>query len=235
MRATITHTLIAQLKPTGKAFDVRDTRLPGFLIRVNPSGSMTYVCQYQRGRRFSIGRVGILTPTQARDKALEILGDVTKGIDPNTEKQKKNQQITLKQFIELEYSPWVKGHRKSGELTVARIQRCFFKEFGHKPLSQLTAIVIEKWRSRRLNNGTKPQTLNIDIATLKAALAKAVTWEFITEHPLQKLELLKVDQTKKIRFLTQAEEHHLRHALAEREALIKQHRACANAWRSERG
>jgi integrase len=235
MRATINNTLVAQLKPTGKAFDVCDTKLRGFLIRVNPSGSMTYVCQYKRGRRFSIGRVGVLTPAQARDRAREILGDATKGIDPNEVKREKNKQITLRKFIEQEYLPWAKVHRKSGAQAVARINRCFLKEFGSTPLSQLTPIVIEKWRSKRLNRGTKQQTLNIDIATLKAALSKAVTWGFISDHPLKKIELLKVDQVKKVRFLTQEEENRLRQALDEREALIKQQRASANQWRKERG
>jgi hypothetical protein len=72
MRALITNSLVTKLTPREKQYDVRDTKLPGFLIRVNPSGKMFYVCQFKRGRRINIGRVGVLTPAQARDKALSL-------------------------------------------------------------------------------------------------------------------------------------------------------------------
>ena len=85
MRAFIGNSLIPKLTPHDKQYDVRDTKLPGFLIRVNPSGKMLYVCQYKRGRRINLGRVGIMTPAQARDKAVAILGDVAKGIEPGQE------------------------------------------------------------------------------------------------------------------------------------------------------
>lgn len=82
MQAAINNTLVSQLKVTNRQYDVRDTKLKGFLIRVNPTGKMNYVCEYRRGRRINLGPVGVLTPAQARDKAKEILGDAVKGIDP---------------------------------------------------------------------------------------------------------------------------------------------------------
>jgi integrase len=234
MRATINTTFISKLKPSGKTFDVHDTKLKGFLIRVTPAGTMTYVCQYKRGRRVNIGRVGVISPAQARDRAVEILGEVSKGIDPADARKQKAKQLTLKDFIEKEYLPWAELHRKWGKQAVARIQRCFFKDFASKPLAQLTPIAIEKWRSARIKKGIKHQTLNVDIATLKAAISKAVTWEFIDTHPMDKVELLKVDHGKKVRFLSSTEEQALRQALDDREEAIRAGRAAANEWREER-
>ena len=51
----ITNTLIAKLKPKQKQYDVRDSTLKGFMIRVHPSGNMTYALQYKRGGRVTIG------------------------------------------------------------------------------------------------------------------------------------------------------------------------------------
>jgi len=69
MKAVINSQLINKLQPDTSPYDVRDTRLTGFLIRVNPTGNMTYVCQYRRGKRINISPVHTLTPIQAHDKA----------------------------------------------------------------------------------------------------------------------------------------------------------------------
>jgi hypothetical protein len=54
MKTTIGDSLIPKLKPKAKQYEIRDTKLKGFLIRVNPSGKMTYICQYKRGKRINI-------------------------------------------------------------------------------------------------------------------------------------------------------------------------------------
>src|SRR5580692_3835695 len=100
MRALIGNRLVEKLKPSNKQYDVRDTKLSGFIIRVNPTGKMFYVCQFKRGRRINIGRVGVLTPAQARDKALAILGDAAQGIDP---KAPKKTGLTLQEFMDQHY------------------------------------------------------------------------------------------------------------------------------------
>ena len=84
MKANITARLITNLAPESKPYDVRDRNLTGFIIRVNTSGKMLYMCEYNRGKRVTIGKVGVLTPIQARDKAKEILADTVKGIYPHS-------------------------------------------------------------------------------------------------------------------------------------------------------
>lgn len=232
MRALIGNTLIAKLAPQQKQYDVRDTKLSGFIIRVNPSGKMIYVCQYKRGRRINLGRVGVLTPAQARDMALAILGDVAKGIDPV---QSKNAGLPLKEFIEEHYKPWILEHRKSAIKTLAHINRCFVKPFGDKSLSEFTPALIDQWRTQRLKSGRSIETANRDVATFKAALSKAVLWGLIEKHPLEKLKLLKSDRSTKVRFLTVDEEIRLREAAISREVEIKADRTSANQWRKERG
>jgi hypothetical protein len=69
VQAVIGNRLLASLKAAEKPYEVRDPKTPGFLLRVQPSGVMSYVCEYARGKRITIGRVGKVTPAQARDKA----------------------------------------------------------------------------------------------------------------------------------------------------------------------
>ena len=96
MKAVISNSLLLKLKPTGKQYDVRDSKLTGFMIRVTSSGKMNYVCEYKRGRRINLGNVEVLTSAQARDKAKEILGDATKA--ENDLGWKRN--ISFQQLVE---------------------------------------------------------------------------------------------------------------------------------------
>lgn len=234
MKATINTSLLARLQPGEKPYDVRDDKLTGFLVRVNLSGKLLYMCEYARGKRVTIGKVGVLSPAQARDKAHSILGDAAKGIDPSEAKKKKH-NLTLKEFIEKEYRPWVIEHRKVGQRTLDHIARCFFEPFGNKPLTELTPILLDQWRTQRLKAGMSTETVNRDIATFKAAISKAVLWGFIATHPLDRLKLLKSDRSIKVRYLSNDEEKRLREALITREEKIKNDRDNANQWRRERG
>src|SRR3977135_2067703 len=72
MQGLIGNSLVKQLRPTAKPFEVRDTRTKGFLLRVQPSGAMTYYAQYARGKRISLGRADVLTPDKARDRAKDV-------------------------------------------------------------------------------------------------------------------------------------------------------------------
>jgi integrase len=232
MKATINNALLTKLKSKNKPYDVRDDKIIGFLIRVNISGKLLYMREYARGKRVTIGKVGVLTTMQARDRALAILGDAAKGLDPRD--AKKKDVLTLKQFMNNEYAPWVKEHRKAGIKTLKHITRCFIEPFGNKLLSELTPVLIDQWRTQRLKTGLTIETVNRDIATFKAALTKAVLWSFIESHPLERLKLLKSDRTTKVRFLSSGEEQRLREATIVRESRIKADRTKANQWRQER-
>jgi integrase len=232
MKATINTSLIQKLTPRDKPYEVRDDKLTGFLVRVNISGKLLYMCEFARGKRVTIGKAGVLTPTQARDMAHTILSDSIKGIDPRKNKNKAG--ITLSEFINNHYTPWIREHRKSSVKTLAHINRCFVKPFGDKPLIEFSPALIDQWRTQRLKDDRSIETVNRDIATFKAAISKAVLWGLIKNHPLSNLKLLKSDSSVKIRFLSREEEQRLRSALIAREEEIRADRDRANAWRAER-
>jgi len=233
MKAVIGNSLIAKLKPKEKQYDIRDVNLKGFLIRVTPTGKMSYVCQYGRGRRMNIGQVGIITPVQARDKAKQVLSQAAIGLLPV--KVQKEQKMTLKNFIESDYEAWRKANRKDGGNDLRRLKTNFIEDFGAFLLSDVSPMLVEKWRTRRINDGKSAATINRDIAILKSALAKAVEWELIKEHPLTKLKPFRIDSNAKVRYLNQDEERMLKDALKLRNDELKNKRESGNQWRKERG
>lgn len=233
MKATINNTLIAKLRPTGKQYDVCDTKLTGFLVRVSAAGKISFVCQYKRGKRINIGSTDLLTATQARDKAKEILGDAVKGVYPSS---KHNSDMpSLIEFIEKEYKPWIETQKKSGQKTYNRIRRCFFQKFGKKLLDELDPYAFEKWRTQRLKDNIKAATINKDMALIKASLSKAAQWKIIDNNPLAAIKAIKTDSLAIVRFWDKDEVKRLRSALDEREKKIQLARNQANKWRQERG
>jgi len=211
MQALIGNSTIKVLKPQDKPYEVRDTRLKGFLVRVQPSGSMSYIVEYGRGKRITLSRVGVLTSAQARDRATEILADVVRNIDPMAVKKKKKVG-TFKAFLDHEYGPWVIAHRKDGKATLARLRACF-AEFNKRKLIDISAWIVEKWRVKRLKDGINPTTINRDISALKAALSRAMEWGLLETHPLSKVKPSKTDTSARVRYLDGNEERRLRKAL----------------------
>ncbi|HFK9734004.1 site-specific integrase [Legionella pneumophila subsp. fraseri] len=233
MKAKINNTLIKKLLPKDKEYEVHDLDLKGFMIRVFPSGTMRYVCQYKRGKKINLGTVGVMTAAQAREKAIEVLSNANKGIEPTAQKG-INKPKTLQEFIESDYKPWVLSTHKRGQETLAGLIRCY-KAFFSKPLGEITPALVEQWRVKRLNEGTSQATLNRNITMLKSLMNKAVEWGFLKENALGKLKPYKIDRSPKIRYLSFAEEARLREALIERDNQLRLMRKNGNLWREKRG
>lgn len=234
MKEFIGNSLLPKLEPSKKAYDIWDTKLAGFILRVLPSGTMVYRCEYGRGKRVTLGHTTVLTPAQARDKAKKILSQVTMGILPSSVR-KINDKVTLEEFINSDYNSWRMANRKNGKDDLRRLRVNFFPEFGRRPLTEISPVLVEKWRTKRVNNGIKVATVNRDIIILKSVLTKAVEWGVITEQPLQKLKPFKTDFISKVRYLTKDEETRLKQSLATRDHTLKSARTRANEWRRERG
>ena len=169
---SITNSLISRLKPKAKEYDVRDTRLKGFMIRVHPTGKMSYIVQYARSRRTKLGEVGVITPAEARERAVKILADYANGITPQQAKREKQQVPTLKAYLDKDYAAWVKTHNISGDEAIKTIER-HFSHLLDKPIDQIKVQDIEKWRTRKLESkAMQANTINRTITPLRSALAK---------------------------------------------------------------
>ncbi len=156
MQAKLTALTIRTLRAGDKPYEVVDIDLKGFLLRVQPSGVMTYYFSYRndqgRRARYRIGKHGTLSPARARDEALILSARVITGEDIQAKKKQERvaaqaaKSQTLSGFIEHQYGPWVVSQRKTGEATLKRIRSNFHHLF-ERPLNEINSWVIEKWRS----------------------------------------------------------------------------------------
>ena len=100
----ITKRFIDQCGPREKDYIVWCDELKGFGLRVFASGQKSFLIQYRdesdRTRRFTLGRYGHLTPTQARTEAMKQLGSVRMGNNPSVEKRQKRSDMTIRELCD---------------------------------------------------------------------------------------------------------------------------------------
>lgn len=98
------------LKPDAKGkdkfhWDEGDGSIKGFGIRIKPTGTASYLVQYRnaegRTRRLVIGRVGVLTPDQARRIACDKLREAQTGKDPSAERHAVRRTMTVSELCDL--------------------------------------------------------------------------------------------------------------------------------------
>jgi integrase len=239
MIAAITVQLIEKLQPKETRYDVRDAKLKGFMVRVFPSGRMSYRCEYARGKQVTIADVRVLSVIQARGEARRILGDLARGLDPAKEKRKAkfgSDCILFKDFLAKEYVPWLKAHRPdTAQEMITRLENSFLGLLGRLPLEEIKPLILEKWRLKRFkNDGVQGNTVNRQVALLKAALSRAKKWGLISENPLLDFEMAKFEDTSRMRFLSSDEYIALMQALDTFEENLREGRDRGNKWRKTR-
>jgi integrase len=245
VKAKLTASVIKGIEATAKPFEVVDTELKGFLLRVQPSDQRTFYYSYRSRagsrKRIKIGRCySEVTPQQARDIATKYAGKVAEGLDVQQHKAKERQdateakQRTLKAFIDNQYRPWVLANRKTGLATLNRVESCF-NDFMLLALSEITVAKIEAWRTNELSRDIKASTINRCVVALRGMITKAFEWDLIDKHPLEKLKPLATDRSPKVRYLTTKEETSLLKALAVRDTELKAARNRGNQHRAQRG
>lgn len=238
MRSKITNRTITTVKAKDKPYEIRDTDLKGFLLRVQPSGSMTYYVELDRGRRIKIGASPDTTPAQAREIAESHKGQYVRhknnlGEDPIAMK-KRTKADTYLQFVTGTYKQYLILNLVHGENACDTLVKGFC-EFHNLPLSDITPGTIEKWRTRRLEEGINPNTINRQLSDLKAMLNRARDkYDIPISDKLDRVKPCKIDRSPKVRFLSVDEERKLRESLDEREHSIRAGRQRGNEWRAER-
>jgi integrase len=235
MRAIIGAKLLSgsQTRPQTKPFEIRDSRLSGFILRVQPSGVRAYIAQIGRGRRVTIGKVGHFTPDEARERCEKILGNVAHGREPLSGMDGADATL-LGDFVADVYAPWLRANRpRNAEDTLARIKRHFSKWYA-LPLTELTVERIEQWKTERREAGKSASTVLRDIAALSGVLSRAVKLGKLDASPMPAVDKPRIDRNAAPRFLDKAEEKRLRAALDERDGQMIAARRRANEWRKAR-
>jgi integrase len=154
--AKITKRVVDALRPDPNRdvfqWDAGDGALKGFGLRVKPTGVASYFVQYRnkegRTRRLVLGRVGELTPTEARHLATDKLKDARRGGDPSAERHAARVAITVSELCDL-YIADAKQRIKPSTLAMDRSRiECHVKPLiGRRTVAGLTRRDIERFQT----------------------------------------------------------------------------------------
>ena len=111
----LTKRSVEAAEPRDKDYIIFDSELPGFGIRILPSGKRSYLVQYRVGRAFrrmALGQHGILTTEKARAEALKVLAATKEGKDPAAARDKARRDPTVQEFAEQVLNDHAEHHCK---------------------------------------------------------------------------------------------------------------------------
>jgi integrase len=136
-------------------WDAGDGALKGFGVRVKPSGAASYIVQYRneqgRTRRLALGRVGELTPDEARELAADRLKEVRKGGDPSAQRHAARKAMTVAELADLYMNdgPAAKPNKKLSSWAADRsnIERHVLPLLGGKLVKGLTQADVARFQS----------------------------------------------------------------------------------------
>jgi hypothetical protein len=99
----LTKRIVDAIEPQATEFFLWDEGIPGFGLRVMPSGRKSFVVQFRAGRRarrMSLGPSTVLTCDQARTRAITIIAAVKNGEDPAADRAAKRNAATVNDLAE---------------------------------------------------------------------------------------------------------------------------------------
>ena len=227
---TLSKRIVDRLLVDGKDAVFWDRDLPGFGVRVYPSGAKVYVVQtraFGRSKRITLGRHGEVSADQARKEAVRIIARIKAGDSATTAEPSPAPTVgDLAERYEREY---VAMHCKPA--TVAHYGLMLRKHIV-PALGKLLVTEVERKHIMAFQYGLRdmPTVANrgVDILVKMLGLADAWGWRPSGKNPCLFVRRYKVEQNHE-RFLTPEELYRLGQALdsAAAERLASAHAAAA--------
>ena len=231
--ARITKRIIDNAKPKDKDYFIWDRDMPGFGLRVMTTGRKSFMVQYRHGgrtRRVTFGRVGIMTPDEARTEARTLLTAAGKGDNPADDIQKYRETPTVSKICERFMSEYVPTHCK--ETTAKEYQRAvdlfIGPAMGPRKITDISRSDIAKLHH---DYRDKPYQANRTLGVLSVIFNQCEIWGLRPDGSNPCRHVKKYREQKRERFLDEHELKRLWQVLGECEADGSESSAACNAFR----
>ena len=221
--------VVEAARPEGRERFIWDAGLPGFGLRIFPTGRKSYVVQYRVGgrgsqaRRVLLGTPEKLTPDEARKRAAKLLAAVADGADPAIERAEAKRAVTIADLADLclAEGPAEKPNKKASSWKTdhSNIEHHIKPLLGRTVAKALTSAEVAKFQAdvaagkSKADIKTRPRgraiveggrgTAARSLAVLGAMLQFAVRRKLILSNPCKGVPLLK--GAKRERFLSERE------------------------------
>jgi integrase len=218
----ITKRVVDSLKVHTREYAIWDAQLPGFGVRVRPTGGKSFVVVYRAGsgrgapvRRYTIAGVGKIAPESARTRAKAILGQVAHGHDPAGEKTAERGTLTISELADRFMAEHVEQKRKPGTAAFYRyVLNKIKSEMGATKADKVTRAAVAKLHSKLRKT---PFQANRVLAAIGSMYAFAERAGVVPEgmNPARRIEKFK--EHRRERFLMGEELQRLGLAIREAE------------------
>lgn len=217
-RAKLTKTFVDRIAPGATDLIYWDLDLPGFGVRVKPSGVRSYICQYRNretgeSRRMTLGKHGsLLTFYQAKQEARRVLGDAIGGGDLAKARQEKRNAPTVSQLT-LEYIERHALPKKRPQSVVndqLLIDKYILPRLGTKKVENIGRRDIMLLHASLKD---RPYQANRLLALLSKMFSLSIGWGWRTDNPAKGVS--RYVEHKRARWLSDGELARLLQVLSE--------------------
>jgi integrase len=197
-----------------------DGDIPGFGVRVMPTGRKGYLVQYRvgtRSRKLALGPPGVLTVDQARARAIQALAEVKGGGDPAEVRKERREAITLRELSERFDREHIAVRVKE---STAKEYRRNLKRFILPALGRLRVTDVSRADVARFHHSLRhiPYQANRNLEIVSKMFSLAEMWGLRSDGSNPRKRLAKYTEHKRERFLSAAELKRLGGTLNEMEA-----------------
>jgi integrase len=216
----ITKRLVDATEPRPAEYFVWDTDIPGFGLRVLPTGRKSYVVQYRvgrRSRRISLGPCSVLSCDQARNRAIAAVASAKNGEDPAAQRDADRKAITVRQLAARFDDEHIAVRLKTTTAKEYRrnLQRFILPALGHLTVAATTRADVAKFHHDLRHI---PYQANRCIEVVSKMFNLAEMWGLRPDGTNPRKHLRKYPEEKRQRFLSAAELRRLGEVLREMEA-----------------
>ncbi|MDE0174194.1 MAG: site-specific integrase [Defluviicoccus sp.] len=179
----LTPRLARESTSNGKDTILFDRALPGFGLRIHPSGRKVWIVQSRiegRNRRIVIARHGEIELAEARRRARDMLARIRAGDNPADDIQREKKTPTLRAFAD-EYLRRCEPHWKPSGRRTMRIylKARILPAFGRMPLDAIGPEDVAAWFDAASKD--RPGAANRALEILRAMMNRAEEWG-LREH-----------------------------------------------------
>ncbi len=164
--------------PDGPKQQIRfDSELPGFGVRVFPSGVKSFVIWYRsRGQKrlMTIGRYGAMTLHQARERARRVIVDAGDGRDPLSERRDDRSGMSLGEFASVYLERHARPHKKTWREDERRLGTHLLSRWGGRRLDSIGRADVAKLHAAI--GSEHRHEANRVLALVSIIFAKAIEW-----------------------------------------------------------
>ena len=177
-----------------------DTAIPGFGLRVYPSGNRKFIAQYRtrtnRQRRIVLGSFGTLTVERARDMARDILEDVRRGGDPAGAIKSAREAPTVEDlgtdYIERHAIPNKRPTSVSEDRSM--LERYILPRLKHVKVASVKRRDVEMLHSSLKET---PYAANRVLALLSKMFGLATAWGWRPDNPVRGIPRFQEDRRQR--------------------------------------